>query len=83
MSKALVAALLAWGALSGPALAQTDGGADAAHKAPAVGLEKVVVTARKRQEDQQAVPISITALSQADLDKLNVRTIEDLKYVSP
>ena len=29
------------------------------------------------------MPISITALSQADLDKLSVRTIEDLKYVSP
>ena len=47
------------------------------------GLEKIVVTARKREEDQQVVPISITALSQADLDKLSVKTIEDLKYVSP
>lgn len=88
MSKASVLAILACGllGLGGPASAQTDSSADASRTTPktqVTGLEKVVVTARKRQEDQQAVPISITALSQADLDKLSVRTIEDLKYVSP
>jgi iron complex outermembrane receptor protein len=47
------------------------------------GLEKVIVTARKRAEDEQAVPISLSVYDQAALDRLNVRTIEDLKYVSP
>jgi iron complex outermembrane receptor protein len=73
-------------AFAGPAFAQADATPDTAGTAPktqVMGLEKVVVTARKRQEDQQVVPISITAFNQADLDKLNVRTIEDLKYVSP
>src|SRR4051812_45356448 len=83
-------ALLATTTLASSAFAQASATSDTAGTAPRTqatadgqGLEKVVVTARKREEDQQAVPISITALSQADLDKLSVRTIEDLKYVSP
>jgi iron complex outermembrane receptor protein len=90
MSNRFVLALLATTTLASPAFAQASATAGTAGTAPRTqatadgqGLEKVVVTARKREEDQQAVPISITALSQADLDKLNVKTIEDLKYVSP
>ena len=51
-----------------PSVAQT-----AADNAAVTGLETVIVTARKRAEDAQTVPISITALSQADLDKLQSR----------
>ena len=90
MSNRFVLALLATTMLASPAFAQVSASPDTAGTAPRTqatadgqGLEKVVVTARKREEDQQAVPISITALSQADLDKLSVKTIEDLKYVSP
>src|SRR3954468_5836507 len=91
MLRALALALLATGALitgvaAGPAWAQATATSQTTGTAPqtqAGGLEKVVVTARKREEEAQVVPISITALSQADLDKLNVRTLEDLKYVSP
>jgi len=46
-------------------------------------IETILVDARKRVEDQQVVPISITAYSQADLDRLNIRTIEDLRYSAP
>ena len=46
-------------------------------------LETVIVTARKRAEDAQTVPIAITAYNQNDLDKLDVKTIEDLRYSSP
>src|SRR3982751_2569301 len=92
MSNRLLAALLATTslAITGQAFGQASGSSATSRTAPRTqatadgqGLEKVVVTARKREEDQQVVPISITALSQADLDKLNVRTVEDLKYVSP
>src|ERR1700753_2076201 len=88
MRKRLIVALLASSALGPPARAvpEPDATPDTSGTAPkteVAGLEKVVVTARKRQEDQQVVPISITALSQADLDKLSIKTIEDLKYVSP
>jgi len=47
------------------------------------GIETVIVTARKRAEDAQQVPIAITALDQASLEKLSVQTVEDLKYVAP
>ena len=84
MSNRLLAALLVTASLAaaGPALAQADN-PNSSDRTEVMGLEKVVVTARKRQEDQQVVPISITALTQADLDRLSVKTIEDLKYVSP
>ena len=48
----------------------------------ASALETVVVTARKREENAQSVPISINAFSQDDLNKLSVLTIQDLKTVS-
>ena len=94
MSNRLLAALLATTSLgvASPVWAQASASSETAGTAPrtqtsadgqVTGLEKVVVTARKRAEEAQAVPISITALSQADLDKLSVKTIEDLKYVSP
>ena len=63
-----------------PAMAQSDASATST---ASNGLETVIVTARKVAEDAQTVPISITALSAADLDKLNVRTTADLQSVSP
>ena len=67
-----------WARVLSPSPAQTT-----TQTASVTGLETVIVTARKRAEDAQAVPISITAFNQADLDKLSVKTIEDLKYVAP
>ena len=46
-------------------------------------LETVIVTARKRAEDVQTVPISISAFTQKDLDRLDIKTIEDLRYSTP
>src|ERR1700761_3749026 len=46
-------------------------------------FETVYVEARKRVEDEQTVPIAISAYSQDDLDQLGVKTIEDLKYSAP
>jgi iron complex outermembrane receptor protein len=81
MMKRLVAGLLASSTLGLciPAAAQT---ADSGHTV-ATGLETVIVTARKRAEEEQAVPIAISAYNQADLDKLNIKTIEDLRYTAP
>ena len=60
-----------------PAMAQSD------NSNSSIGLETVIVTARKIQEDAQTVPISITSYNQNDLDKLGVKTLEDLKYSAP
>ena len=44
-------------------------------------LDEVVVTAQKRTERLQDVPISISALSEADLSRSNVATTSDLPSV--
>ncbi|HEX3754969.1 MAG TPA: TonB-dependent receptor [Rhizomicrobium sp.] len=85
MCKRLIMALLASTALAAPALAQSDDSASSqsGNGAQANPIETVYVTARKRTENEQTVPIAISAYTQGDLDKLNIRTVEDLKYVSP
>src|SRR5580658_3193173 len=46
------------------------------------GLEEVVVTAQRRTENLQNVPIAITALTAETLTELNVQTLEDyVKYL--
>ncbi len=60
-----------------PAMAQSD------NSSSSIGLETVIVTARKIQENAQTVPISITSYTQNDLDRLGVKTLEDLKYSAP
>lgn len=60
-------------------------GAQALDAAPAVtadtsstgGLQEVVVTARKRQENLQEVPLSIDVFSQQDLRNLAISTMDD------
>jgi iron complex outermembrane recepter protein len=61
-----------------PAKAQGEGTA-----ASSTGLETVIVTARKRPEVAQTVPIAITAFDQNELTRLNIKTIDDLKFAAP
>ena len=74
----VVASALWLGADISPSSAQTT-----RDSSSATGLETVIVTARKRAEDAQEVPISISAFNQDELTKLDVLTIQDLKTVSP
>ena len=46
-------------------------------------LEEVVVTAQRRQENAVDVPISITALSQAQLETANVQSLGDIQKLTP
>jgi iron complex outermembrane recepter protein len=46
-------------------------------------LQQVIVTALRREENVQTVPISITALSQKTLDDLHVENISDLESIAP
>lgn len=43
-----------------------------------VGLEEVVVTARKREENLQDVSMSITAIPAAEIEKLGLQDVEDI-----
>jgi iron complex outermembrane receptor protein len=47
------------------------------------GLEEIVVTARRREEKLQSVPISITALSGDDIRQHNVVELEGLQHFVP
>ena len=46
-------------------------------------IEEITVTARRRDELIQSVPIAITAFTQDDLEERGVEVIEDLRYVAP
>lgn len=52
-------------------------------KPGAAVLEELVVTARRREENLQDVPISVTALSQEDLRENGVHTFNDLQHLVP
>ena len=47
------------------------------------GLEEVTVTARRVEENQQNVPVAITSLSGAALQKRNIDTVKDLQFDVP
>jgi iron complex outermembrane receptor protein len=68
----LVGSLLA----AAPAMAQEQGKQEAGQKT--TNLESVKVTARKRVETLQEVPVAVTAFTADSLDKLNVRDLSDL-----
>ena len=46
-------------------------------------VETIVVTARKRAENLQEVPVSVTALSGADLERRGVDNAAELQYTVP
>ena len=50
---------------------------------PGAQLEEIVITAQKRSENLQDVPISITAISSEALDKAGVVDAKDIQYLAP
>ncbi len=47
------------------------------------GLEEILVTARKREENIQDVAIAVTALSQTEIDRTFARDLKDLASMAP
>ena len=71
-------------ALATPALAQTAPQADAqAEAAPSGGIEEIVVTAQKRAENVQDVPIAISAFTATALQERAVSSVAALSNISP
>jgi iron complex outermembrane receptor protein len=68
-------------AVVGPVVLHADD--QSAGQSSQAGLEEIVVTARRREENVQSVPIAITVLSQEALKQNNVQTFENLQYVVP
>ncbi|MCG3170224.1 MAG: Vitamin B12 transporter BtuB [Pseudomonadales bacterium] len=48
-----------------------------------LGIEEMVVTAQKREENLQAVPISISTLSATDIERRGVQNPRDLLFTMP
>ena len=67
-STTFISVLLVSTAFSAPAFAQ---------------IETVVVTAEKKSEDIQTVPVAVTALSGADLKAKQITTFKDLQFNVP
>lgn len=63
--------------------AATPAPAQAARQAPASGIEDVVVTAQKRNEDVQDVPIAISAFTSKALQERAVNDVSQLSALSP
>jgi iron complex outermembrane recepter protein len=73
----LTTSTLALAIVAEPAMAQ--GAADSAE----AGLEEIIVTAQKREETLQNVPISITAFSTKKLDDMQVDSFADYAKMVP
>jgi iron complex outermembrane receptor protein len=73
----LMAGAVFW--LPAPAFAQSA----AQPAASSSGLEEIVVTARRREEKLQTVPVAITAFSGKALEEHEIRTSEELSHIVP
>ena len=76
MKRHLLLASVAVLAIGTPAAAQSQSSAS-------VGLEEVVVTAQKRAENVQDVPISVTAFSGETLKAAGIQDVRDLRRLTP
>ncbi len=47
------------------------------------GIEEIIVTARRREESVQDIPISITALSTEDMKSFGIRSLADMEGIVP
>lgn len=66
-------------ATAAPAMAQEPGERPSA----SAGADDIVVTARRREESLQSVPVSITALSSEMLEQKSVQDLSDVATLTP
>ncbi|MGB3408143.1 MAG: TonB-dependent receptor [Jannaschia sp.] len=69
-SLCLTPSLPAWGQVSGPAPSE-------------VRIDEIIVTAQRRSESLQDVPISVSAFSQDTLEDLRIETLSELATITP
>ena len=46
-------------------------------------IEEIIVTASKKEQNIQDVPMSVQAVGAAELDKKNIKSLEDISSISP
>jgi iron complex outermembrane receptor protein len=80
---ATTVSLAAFASFVAPADAQTVAAAPESRARAGDGLEEVVVTARKVAENNQRVPVAVTAYSGEQLQMQNARTLPDVATLTP
>ncbi|MBV6422247.1 MAG: Vitamin B12 transporter BtuB [Steroidobacteraceae bacterium] len=81
---AMSKAALVFALVAAPVGAQTTPPADAPDTSPAARVvEEIIVTAQRREESAQDVPIAITAFSAERLEQQNITTTQDLQASVP
>ena len=78
-----VAVLVAMGAGATPALAQADKTTAASDASSALDTGEIIVTATRREETANRIPVAIQALSGESLQKLNITNFEKLVEYLP
>jgi iron complex outermembrane recepter protein len=79
----LIYGAIAYALLAAPALAQQVATAGTASAATGPALQEVVVTATRRAESISKVPMSISALTQANMDIRGIKDIQDVARFTP
>ena len=79
--RTLFTALLA--AAAPPALAAQDAPVATATGQSVAAVEDIVVTARRREESAQSVPVSIIALGARELEERQIHSLSDLTNIAP
>jgi iron complex outermembrane receptor protein len=74
---------MALGMLAPGAFAQTASSSAGDEANRSDGLEDIVVTAQKREENLQSVPISITALGAASIEANRIQNVGDIGTIAP
>jgi outer membrane receptor protein involved in Fe transport len=82
MRRAVISGLLASTALAFPAMAQTEDPQASPDDLPS-DRDEIVVTAQKRDENIQSVPISIQAIGTRKLDQLNISNFTEYTQLLP
>ena len=75
---ALAIGVAALGAMNGPGALAQDGATPSAQGQ----IEEIMITARRRQENLQVVPVSVTAFSARDIQELGITDISHLSQMT-
>lgn len=57
--------------------------ADAQQRSTTAGIADIVVTAQRRAENLQSVPIAITAIDGVQMEKQGIKTVDDVQIATP
>jgi len=78
-----LAATVAAAAIFAPSLAQAEADQPAAAETDATGLQEIVVTAQRREQRLQDVPVALTALAPSALTANRITSLRDLSGIVP